>query len=210
MRHDVMERVDDVNARRGNQKRSGWSRTHRIAEPVMGETGKSGLDRLGLAEQVVRAAQGGDALAMNDVIKALSPYVIRVCESITYTDGADAAQETLIIVMRNLAALREPRALIGWAARIATRQAVRAAQRRAIPVDTSVLAERSTETDPFLASEIADVLDEMTPDHRAVLVLREYVDLDEASIAQLLGISCGTVKSRLHRARARFREQWSK
>lgn len=210
MRHDVMECVDYANAPRGIQKGNSRSRAYRRDEPVMGETGKSGFDRLGLAEEVILAAQRGDALAMNDVIKALSPYVVRVCESITYTDGADAAQETLIIVMRNLTALREPRALVGWVARIATRQAVRAAQRRAIPVDTSVLAERSTETDPFLAAEVADVLDEMTPDHRAVLVLREYVDLDETSIAELLGISCGTVKSRLHRARARFREQWSK
>jgi RNA polymerase sigma factor (sigma-70 family) len=176
----------------------------------MTEKGESGLDRLGLAEETVRAAQRGDALALNDVIKALSPFVVRVCESVTSVDGADAAQETLIVVMRNLGTLREPRALTGWAARIAVRQAVRAAQRRAVPVDASVLAERPMQQDPFLAAEIADVLDEMTPDHRAILILREYVDLDEASIAALLGISSGTVKSRLHRARARFREAWTK
>jgi RNA polymerase sigma-70 factor (ECF subfamily) len=176
----------------------------------MEETTKSGLERLGLAEEAVRAAQRGDALAMNEVIKALSPHVVRVCESITSADAADAAQETLIIVMRNLAMLREPQALVGWTARIATRQAVRAAQRKAIPVDASVFADLPVARDPFLAAEIADVLQEMTPDHRAVLVLREYVDLDEASIADLLGVSCGTVKSRLHRARARFREHWSK
>ena len=169
---------------------------------------KTGLDRIGLTEDVVRAAQAGDALAMNDLIKALSPYTFRVCEAITHTDGADAAQETLIIVMRNLRALREPRALLGWVARIASRQAVRAAQRKAIPVETGTLADRPAEGDPFIAAEIASVLDEMTPDHRAVLILREYVDLDEASIAEMLGVSPGTVKSRLHRARARFREHW--
>lgn len=177
---------------------------------VTGEVSRPGLERLGLTEEVVRAAQGGDALAMNELIKALSPYALRVCEAITHVDGADAAQETLITVMRNLKYLREPRALMAWTARIATRQAIRETQRKAIAVDTATLGERAVEGDPYLAAEIAGILEEMTADHRAILILHGYMDLDEASIARVLGISTGTVKSRLHRARSRFRENWSK
>ena len=39
-----------------------------------------------------------------------------------------------------------------------------------------------------------------------VLVLREIEQLDYAAIASILAINMGTVRSRLHRARARFRE----
>jgi RNA polymerase sigma factor (sigma-70 family) len=42
---------------------------------------------------------------------------------------------------------------------------------------------------------------------RTVVVLRFYEDLPEADIADLLGIRIGTVKSRLHRALARLREE---
>jgi RNA polymerase sigma-70 factor (ECF subfamily) len=40
-----------------------------------------------------------------------------------------------------------------------------------------------------------------------VLVLREYEDLSYEEMAQVLGISIGTVESRLFRARARFKEK---
>ena len=43
---------------------------------------------------------------------------------------------------------------------------------------------------------------------RVVLVLRTHEGLSEQEIAAALGIPMGTVKSRLHRARAAFREGW--
>ncbi|HEY0480700.1 MAG TPA: sigma factor-like helix-turn-helix DNA-binding protein [Kofleriaceae bacterium] len=48
-------------------------------------------------------------------------------------------------------------------------------------------------------------IDELAPDHRAVLLLREYHELDYAEIACVLEIQIGTVQSRLSRARAALR-----
>ncbi len=51
------------------------------------------------------------------------------------------------------------------------------------------------------------VLDEMPEIFRTVLVLREFEDMAYQDIADVLGISIGTVESRLFRARARFKEK---
>ena len=46
----------------------------------------------------------------------------------------------------------------------------------------------------------------LPPAHRAVLVLRYYEDLTESQVAEVLGCSIGTVRSRTHRAVTRLRE----
>jgi RNA polymerase sigma factor (sigma-70 family) len=57
-------------------------------------------------------------------------------------------------------------------------------------------------------ADIDDALARLPPPQRAVLVLRTQEGLSEQEIATALGIPAGTVKSRLHRARAAFREMW--
>jgi RNA polymerase sigma-70 factor (ECF subfamily) len=51
------------------------------------------------------------------------------------------------------------------------------------------------------------VLGELPEIFRAVLVMREFEDLSYQQIADVLGISIGTVESRLFRARARFKDK---
>src|SRR5215470_4845258 len=63
--------------------------------------------------------------------------------------------------------------------------------------------------DPELAGDVRRVLERLPPDQRAILVLRDLHGLDEAEAARILGVARGTVKSRLHRARAGFRKEWT-
>jgi RNA polymerase sigma-70 factor (ECF subfamily) len=56
-----------------------------------------------------------------------------------------------------------------------------------------------------LATAIAAAVDALPPEFRAAFVLREFHDLDYPEIATALGIDLGTVKSRIHRAKARLR-----
>lgn len=58
-----------------------------------------------------------------------------------------------------------------------------------------------------LGSAIREALGGLGDDQRMVFVLREYEGLDYASIAQVMGISQGTVKSRLHRAKETLRDR---
>jgi DNA-directed RNA polymerase specialized sigma24 family protein len=74
---------------------------------------------------LVDAAQHGDAIAMNDLLDLLAPYVGRLCGPIALQDAPDATQEALITIFRKLRQLREPAALFGWARAITVREAVR-------------------------------------------------------------------------------------
>lgn len=157
---------------------------------------------------MVRLAQGGDTLAMNDLLEHLAPYVGRVCGPIALSQGPDAAQEALVAVFRSLRSLREPMALYGWVRQIAVREAVRIARRdnACVPDELSRLPQPG---DPQLATDINDVLSRLSPQHRAVLILRDRFGMDERQAAAVLGIAPGTAKSRLHRARHYFRKAWT-
>jgi len=159
-------------------------------------------------EELVRAAQRGDPLAMAALVRAVAPYVGRICGSIALHDGDDAMQETMIQLLKHLRSLREPAALQGWVRRIAVREALRLAQARARQVLVEQVAERATEDRAELRLEVVETLRRLSPDQRAVLVLRDLEGFSEAEAAALLRIKVGTGKSRLHRARRAFRDRW--
>ncbi|WP_147916026.1 RNA polymerase sigma factor [Ruania zhangjianzhongii] len=160
---------------------------------------------------LVRAVQGGDTLALVELLDLLEPYVGRICGAIALDAGADAAQEALMIVLRRLPTLREPVTLYAWVRTIAVREALRHAggTGRALAVDPTGLDAVPKPGDPELATDVRDVLHRLRPEHRAVLVLRDLHGMDEATAAGYLEVPPGTVKSRLHRARAAFRKAWT-
>ncbi|HUR03031.1 MAG TPA: sigma-70 family RNA polymerase sigma factor [Nonomuraea sp.] len=158
---------------------------------------------------LVRAAQRDNALAMQELLALLGPYVGRLAGPIALEDGPDATQEALIVIFTNLKQLREPDALFGWARAITVREAVRTARKagRARPAE---LKDVPAPGDPQLSADVRDVLDRLSPEHRAVLTLRELEGLDERAIGELLAVPPGTVKSRLFRARRSFRKEWDR
>ena len=157
---------------------------------------------LGVVHEVVRAAQRGDPAAMDTLVRELAPYVRRVCGAIALNAGDDAVQETFIAVLRGLRGLREPAALHGWVRRIAVRESVRVARGSVITADewSDLVAAPTPDLDAVL--DVRSALQSLTPEHRAVLVLRDLDGVSEAEVAAMLDVPEGTVKSRLHRARA--------
>jgi RNA polymerase sigma factor (sigma-70 family) len=156
---------------------------------------------------LVRAAQRGDPMALGELMELLLPYVGRICGPIALQDGADAAQEAMIKILRGIGELREPAALFGWVRVIAVREAVKFAS-RSLPRQATDVADLSTPGDPQLGVDIADTLARLTPEHRAVLVLRDLEGLDEMEASRMLAVQPGTVRSRLFRARVSFRKAW--
>ncbi|MCC9309508.1 RNA polymerase sigma factor [Kitasatospora sp. RB6PN24] len=171
------------------------------------QTGPGGTSATGIDPALVRAAQQGDPLALADLMELLTPYVGRICGPIARQDGPDAAQDALIVILRGIRQLREPAALLGWARTIAVREAVRVAQRAGRTV-TAPLDELRAAGDPQLATDVEDALARLTPEHRAVLVLRDLEGVDESTTSSVLAVPLGTVRSRLARARQSFRKVW--
>jgi len=149
---------------------------------------------------------------MNALVRELAPYVGRICGAIALSDGDDAMQETMIAVLKNLPSLREPDALHGWVRRIAVRESMRLVKaRRPDSVSWTLTDAELTTQLPDLdqQADVAAVLQSLPLEHRAVLVLRDLDGLSEAEAAAVLRVPEGTVKSRLHRARAAFRGRWA-
>lgn len=155
---------------------------------------------------LVRRAVSGDTLAKGELLDLLTPRVRAWCGPIALDEGADATQETLIVVFRTLHQLRDPGALFGWARTIAVRESVRLARRR--QTNMAPLADIPAPGDPQLAVDVHDLLARLSPEHRAILMLRDLEGVDEQRAAELLAIPVGTAKSRLARARASFRRKW--
>jgi RNA polymerase sigma-70 factor (ECF subfamily) len=156
----------------------------------------------------VAAAQQGDALALDQLLDELAPYIRRLCARIAPAAADDATQEALLAVFGGLPSLRAPEAIMTWVRSVTVRTAMRVARQ----ADQEITA-GPTSADPRAPSfeglaDIDDALARLPLPQRAVLVLRAREGLSEQEIAATLGIPTGTVKSRLHRARAAFREVW--
>ena len=75
--------------------------------------------------------------------------------------------------------------------------------------DETMATSQDQPEDRVLRSELVDevhqALEKLSGEHRAVVVLREIEGCEYEQIAEILDISLGTVRSRLHRARAEMR-----
>ena len=86
---------------------------------------------------------------------------------------------------------------------------LRRRQGRALPVEELESAAPSPEVAFEIGqarSRVQRALADLPSDRREIVVLRDYLDLTYAEIAEVLDIPCGTVMSRLHRSRLALKE----
>jgi RNA polymerase sigma-70 factor (ECF subfamily) len=133
-----------------------------------------------------------------------------------HDDAQDLVQEVLLRVRRGLATY-QPGSMEGWLSRITTNaflDEVRRKKRRPLDVVADLPEARigvTADPDEVLAQtrlpdEVQAALRALPYDYRAAIVLCDVVGLDYAEIAEALDIPPGTVRSRIHRGRARLRE----
>jgi RNA polymerase sigma-70 factor (ECF subfamily) len=162
--------------------------------------------------ELVERAQRGDAEAFEALVNESGHRLYAIAYRILRdSDRAeDALQEALIEIWDDLPTLRDPERFEAWTYRLVVHASYRLAkqERRRIarvreilpgpgrPDDVSEVVDRD---------EIERLFRRLTPEHRAVLVLRHYVGLPVNRIAEVLEIPVGTAGSRLHYAERSLR-----
>jgi len=137
-------------------------------------------------------------------------------------DALDLIQETFLKGYEKLGRFHGDSSFYTWIYRIAVNLAL-SGRRRKRPW-ASLSEGRNGETteppadpddsDPTLPLErrererlVQEALNDLAPDHRAVVVMKEYDGLRYEEIAEVLRVPVGTVRSRLHRARCELRDR---
>ncbi|HEX5757337.1 MAG TPA: RNA polymerase sigma factor [Arenimonas sp.] len=156
------------------------------------------------------AARRGDSDALTRVLARSRQNLRRYAEHhCIVNDIEDAVQESLCIVSRRLADLRQLECFASWLFRIVKRECnrmkrgLRAFWHEPITEDLHLTA---AATSPDLARDLALTLQRLPAHYREILLQRDLDGLAMAEIASQLGLSLEAAKARLHRARALARE----
>ena len=164
----------------------------------------------------VSRAQAGDTAGQRWLLERYRARMVRLAAHILRgeADAEDVAQEAFVQAFRHLGALRgDGSAFAPWLRRIVVRRCLdhlrRPARQREVPAgDTHDWAGQGSTARTDTRLLVETLLDKLTPPLRAALVLRECEGMDYEEIALLLRVPVGTVRSRLHAARAQFRALW--
>jgi len=128
-------------------------------------------------------------------------------------DAEDVAQEAFVRVFQGIPRFRGQSAFSTWLYRIVTNLCLGNRRRRKATVGLeSVKEPRSSDSPSKTVTQALvtrQVLDTMTPDLRAILLLRDQEGLSYSEIAEALRLPLGTVRSRLSKARMAFRQIWN-
>lgn len=128
------------------------------------------------------------------------------------TDAEDACQEALLAAWSAWPRLRDPARFDAWFDRILVNKCIEHLRRQArrpqsyLPDEPDV-ADRDALAGLVEKDAIGRGLGRLSPEHRAVLVLRFWADLSTDAIAERLGVPGGTVRSRLHYALGALRAE---
>jgi RNA polymerase sigma factor (sigma-70 family) len=95
-----------------------------------------------------------------------------------------------------------------WVVRVATNAALDEVRRKRAFLPAIVA--RDAPTDIVERDDVVTAIRSLTRRQQEVVVLRYIVDLPEAEVAHVLGMSAGSVKTHLHRATTRLRDELSK
>jgi RNA polymerase sigma factor (sigma-70 family) len=184
------------------------------------------MKRMGWLKRTRVSRASGDAAEFERLMSEHVPALYR--SAYRWTGAVDRAedlvQQLLLRLYPRLAELRELDRLRPWALRVMYRIFVDGIRReRASPVQVGAetAGDEAAEDEPWLdpgpgPAELAEqeltqerivrAWERLGEDHRVVLSLHDIEDYSLPELAQIMDIPLGTLKSRLHRARARLRE----
>lgn len=182
--------------------------------------------------ELVLMCQSGfqpERTAFSELLRRYRSHVERVLYHLApdWEDRADLAQEVWIRVYRNIKRLNEPGKFRGWLSRIATNlfyDELRKRKRYQSPLSLDAplamddgnidweIASPDPGPDEDLATnefydQLRSAIADLPESFRTTIILREIQGMAYEEIAEITGVSLGTVKSRIARARQRLQFQ---
>jgi RNA polymerase sigma-70 factor (ECF subfamily) len=180
-------------------------------------------------EELVRRCKAGEREAFRELVERYQRKVVAIAVGMLHNqeDALEVAQEAFTKAFVSLPQFKEKSSFYTWFYRIVVNLAIDRQRQRTrqpllereqdlaegeISVDESIPTGKNT--DPYeqvkdreLGRSITAAINELTPIHKAVIVLREVEGLSYDEISQVLQCSKGTVMSRLHYARRKLQSR---
>ena len=187
------------------------------AEKLLGETAK---DHPLSDEEIVRRVVDGEKALYEVLMRRHNRKLYRAVRSILKDEDEveGVMQQAYVSAFFHLDRFRGASSFSTWLLRIALHEAYARLRRSRLFVETGTedfmtrtpSKERNPEqraSDHELGALLEEVIDRLPPMYRTVFVLREIEGLGTIETAECLGLSAENVKVRLHRARARLRDE---
>jgi len=176
---------------------------------------------------LVAAAKKGDAAAFEELVNRYEDKIFRLTRNITGNreDAEDAMQDAFLKAYSHLQDFHGDSRFYTWLVRIAANESLMRLRKRRpnqfsldepVEGDTDLMPRELEDWGPspeqgYAQAELQGILSEfieqLDPEFRIVLVLRDLEELSTQETAEALGISVPAVKSRLLRARLKLREK---
>jgi RNA polymerase sigma-70 factor (ECF subfamily) len=181
-----------------------------LAGPVESVVAPGRRSRLGRArprseQALIRGAAAGSEEDLAELFRRFWPRAYRIAFLISHDHAAaeDIAQEAFVQAIRRLDRFDRRRRFAPWLGAIVANRAIdwtraRAARRESSGELSEPVAAPDAPTGRY-SEEVIAAMATLTPEHRAVIVLRYVLEYTPGEIARALGLPRGTVNSRLRR-----------
>jgi RNA polymerase sigma-70 factor, ECF subfamily len=164
------------------------------------------------ADELLTRARAGESSAFAALVRRYQRTVYSIALRMLSDRhrAEDLAQEVFLRLYRAIGSIDSDTHLAFWLRKVAVNRAIdrmrQESRHDSEPLtDAVTIVDESVEDDPLLHRRMAELVAELSPAARAVVVLRYQEDLDPVDIASTLDMSINTVKSHLKRSLTQLR-----